>query len=49
MPTKGSREQDDIVKKAMKDYQSGDVEFEKIKHQAAGPHSRDKGSIGGGS
>lgn len=49
MPTKGSKEQDQIVRLAMKDACSGDVEFATNKTRPVGPHHYDRGQIGGGS
>ena len=49
MPTKGSREQDAIVYRALEDSRAGEVEFVRNKVTPAGPHHYDRGQIGGGS
>lgn len=50
MSTKGSREQDAIVKKALADSRANDgVEFKATKVNPVGPHHYGAGSIGGGS
>lgn len=47
MPTKNSREQDAIAKRASREAEGG-VEHERNNATPAGPHSHLKGSIGGG-
>lgn len=49
MPTKGSKEQDAIVRAATRDACSDEVEFARNTAKARGPHHYGKGMIGGGS